>query len=212
MRKVYENQKVSDELKNSASHLCKNLNQVVKVFHESQPFEKIDTSEKAFSLVSDPVNYFDGSMIKGTGVKPVKGLKVDPETIAKMFGVGRPVFISGINLEVYGTHGHIAPFSLPENQKYLFLFNEGQFSINEIELQKDIEKNIVYAETPEQIELLGKWEHLTDTLNSHAQFINMDMMDSNRLAALLGLDYKEGKFIPKYSNLASQIKSMVLVN
>jgi len=210
--KVYENEAVTKDLKENALHLCNCANKVVNTFHECQPFDKIVTNEQASALVLNPIEYFDQVMIKGAGVKPVKGLKVEPEAVALMYGVNRSGFIAGIQVETRGSRGHFASFKLRESLKYLLLFQDGMFIVNETELQKDIEAQKTYAETPEQIEILEYWENLANVLNKHLDKKYITEFEIYQLAQTLGLKNVNKRFTPNYQSLASIIKSMVLVN
>jgi|WetSurMetagenome_2_1015567.scaffolds.fasta_scaffold132490_2 hypothetical protein len=208
--KVFEQRNLVENTRMQTRQLCENLNNILKAFHQYQKFVKIENSDQAFELVTDPSGCFDDAIVKNCGLKPIGDQPLSAVNVASLFGIDRTGYQAALRMKVPGGMGSYTLASLPLAQKQLFTWVNGRFSINETELEKFIDRSRIYADTKEKIELVSYWQQLTEVLNNHKDKKFMSESDGTRAADALGygVKFNRGKFILNDYELGQKIKSM----
>jgi hypothetical protein len=221
---VFTNHKALKKHEETVNQLVNSLNLVLDRFKKEFNYFGQPVNESfAFELVTDPAGTFDRLLRANSPIKPIGNKQLDIEKLAELTGIDRDGFINAFtivlpgSIDSYNRAGTVALFRLSAANKLLVKWQDEKFALNQEVLNMELERFKVYAESPEQIELLNSYERLCDTLNDHAKTIKLDAIDSNLIAQRLGIDFKGGLlkgglFAPFYDKLAKQIKSMELVN
>ncbi len=216
---IHENTEAIRQLNEVASELVNSLNMVLNRFTEKHNHFNQPVNEGfAFQLAGDPLGTFDELLQANSPIKPIAGKQQDIEKLAELTGIDREGFIQDFTIclpgsrDKYNKQGANALFRLQGKYKELVTWANDSFTLNKKELENQCEAFRIYAETPEQLAELEKWETLCNVLNGHSSRVKLDSIDSNRLADILKISYQHGKFTPKYEALARQIKSMALVD
>lgn len=200
-----------------ANQLVDSSNSILNKFktshnHFGQPINE----PFAFELVSNPVQTFDNLLLANSTIKPLSGKSLDVVKLAEILGINRSLFIQDITIVLpgsksqYNPHGTTAIFQLTGKNKALVSWKDDKFVLNEDQLLTDYEAFRVYATSKEQNELIDRWESLAEALNKHKDFVSLDNIDCNRIGYMVKLDFNNGKFEPKYRELAGQIKAMAV--
>jgi hypothetical protein len=209
---IYEEKSRADMTRLHTRQLGDNLNQVVTAFHQFQKFATIENESQAFTLVSDPVAYFDLVIVQHCGLMPVGDQPLSAVNVASLFNINRTGFQSAIKAPLPGAKGAFSIVLLPTLQRSLFTWSNGKFSVNEMELEKKIDQGRIFAESPEAIELVKYWQGLVELLNIHICKKLMLDTDGQRAADALGygLQFDRGKFTLNSYEIGQRVRSITV--
>ncbi len=194
---IYENMQAITAHSKQVHSLCSNLNAAIDSFHQYQPFIRIENEDQAMEFVADPIAHYDNVIITETKTKRIPGLKIDVSIICQMYNLNRQKFVEAVK-----------SIMLAPAQKHLFVWQDGQFEVNQGALTEDCDQFCTYAETPEQLEILELWESLRDVLNQHIdrEFIS-GVFAGQQIAQSTGLRFEKGRFELDAKKLAYLVKN-----
>mgnify|MGYP001271761216 CR=1 FL=1 len=195
-----------------------NLNKLLTLYSKTHNYWDIEVD--VWALVENPQQYYDNLLLKNSTIKAVKNFKLDPAKVAETLGVPREKFLQEIQAPVPGTTGQglrqvVAMIQLHPTEKDLFDYIEGKFIINLTALELLLDKDRVYADTPEKIELVRYFEGVRDMLKEHLRRGFLEPHNLYIIAKSFGLDYgKVDRFATKeeikldYKKLAELVIKM----
>lgn len=195
-----------------------NLNNLLKVYSEKHNYWDIEID--VWALVENPQQYYDNLLLKNSTIKAVKNFKLEPARVAETLGVPRAQFLQDIISPVPGTTGQgitqqLAMIQLNPSDKDLFDYIEGKFLINLPALELLLDRDRVYADKPEKLELVHYFENVRDMLNEHLKRGFLEPNNLYIIAQTFGLEYgKIDRFATKeefkldYKRLANIVQKM----
>jgi hypothetical protein len=221
----YDSQKAGD-LDRNVEFAQQGANDLIHIFESFQSYKKITSLDDFETLVSDPLGLFDKTLQSNSGIdlKASGGKIPNPKVIAELYDIDRPSYISIIKGEkiVPGSckpcaklkvkqlgKGAIKYSSFKVYQEYL-IFDQGQFSINENEVDKKKESFNYYAETENQIQTYHFWINATETINelSKRGLLGEPNAFSKLLNGRITYSYQASKFSVDQQTLLFEIQSL----
>jgi hypothetical protein len=180
MIKVFEDKKKAVEFDASIDSTINRCNELINIFHEFQPFKRIQTITDYELLAAAPGVLFDKLLIDNVQLKAT-GLTADPEQVATLFNIDRKNFmnlVAGRSVRIEDCQpcrrvGKIKPgqtaISLSEYLTYkpYMIFDEGEFIRNDAAADERKKDFTTYAVTPQQIAVVNHFSDLVKILNFH---------------------------------------------
>ena len=146
------------ELQNDCEAVKSGCNNLIRIFEQSQPWQRITTLELWLQLVDDPVNLYDSSLIEHSQIK-AEGVSPDPAVIANLFGIDRAGFVKkATNSITYSKYRQFERF---------MLFQNGGFTLNEQAIEVKRKSIIFMPKTEKQIALKKHFDDLFLILQEH---------------------------------------------
>lgn len=213
-----ENQKIIFRDKKGEASFLQSLqeakdrcNELITVFTEFQPWQKIETLNDWINLITDPEGFYDRVLLENISLNvPALGkAKPNVEKLAELFDVPREAYmniIRGIRLnesncvpcrkKTVRIRTAVPAISLFEYQKYsgLLRFDAGSFIVDEDERREHLKSFNKYPESEAELERYEYWHNLADYLNSHLSDgrNNFNWEKLEKACALFGLLYSDG--------------------
>jgi len=208
------------EFQKAVQGTCDAANQLIQLFSEFQPWQKIVTLEQFEELVSDPKKYFDDTIVVNVHVT-ARGLTVDPEQAARLFNISRDLYnnaVSGMPLvmddcpecqraKVIPGRKAISKYQFDQYRDYL-LFSAGIFTVNTEAVDADLDRFNVYATTPAEVALYEHFTGLVEILNKHDAMYTLPNPEKKTIANTLHLHLTEayqGAFMLDVQYLSNEI-------
>jgi hypothetical protein len=182
-------------------------NELIGVFHAFQPWEKITSLPDFIKLCSDPKKTFDETLIANVEIKAV-GLRPDPARLADLFNISRDEFMNLVaGMPVNETECKPCQkarirkgeksIDLVDFEKYqeFLIFKDGAFELDNEAVKVKTESFAIYAETPQQIEVVEHWQRFCEILNKHREKgFCRDEQITQEFAQKAGLSFSEATF------------------
>lgn len=194
-------------------------NQLISLFNENQPFQKIESMMSFTALVNDPVSFYDSILTEN--IQHDNRLNVDPGKLAELYGIPRNDYLIGLGFtpqQASKCHNcqddtdltvklnTLSPEQFSEYSEFIF-FKSGKLQINTQKVEEHKDGFNIYAESPEALRLVQHYESLCHTLNEAMEHHhNGGQSNLQTLAKMFGLKILENKLIPDNYMIAEQIK------
>jgi len=223
---ISKNTHKQSEFENSVESVQSGANELINLFETFQPWCKIETVDDFETLCINPIKVMDNALQANSGVnlEATGGRLPAPEMVAKLLDIERDDYIHIVKGQkvtegckscnqtakiIKKGSGVINYYTFQQYQEYL-IFDQGQFSINEIELEKKKESFLIYADTPEQIDTYNFWHNACATLNEFSRRGYMGDLNSfsKLLNGRLAFNYATWKLEINEESLLSEIKSL----
>ncbi len=216
---IYQELGKKQEFQQSVDTILKECNNLIEVFNSHQDFKRIATQNEFNSLVSDPAGYFDDILLNNVEL-PAK-LKPAPAQLALLFNIDRAGYLLTLGLEEIEdescqgcsevqkkltSKNNVISFDYYiENALYL-TFADGFFQLDKSMIEAKLKDFDVYAESPEQLQVLDHYETLSKVLNSAIDFHKLGPVQVQALSKMFGLQVLNNKLVINYMQLSETIK------
>lgn len=170
---IYTNEEGrKNELKTIKQYLS-NTNAVLDTFHSLQSFSKLDNRHAAINFLKAPVETFDSLVLKASGIKGA----VNPDAVASIFGIDRNKMIDTVSKQPVirdsGIRNQTGLYKWQEAFAALLVFEGANFILDTEAVELHLEKFSVFAETPEELEILRYHENFCNVFNTHTKKIGL---------------------------------------
>jgi len=209
----------------SVQSAATDANSLIELYHAFQPWQRINTVEDFITLVTNPADYFDSTLLSHVEIKAA-GVTPDPARLAELIGIHRSSFLnlcSGLNIpdtdncppcgKVRIKRGvrAISLYTFEQYRDYL-LFDAGSgFTVDVAKVDADLDKFNFYAETEEEIRVYRLHHDTVKMLNEYTTLSPISTAQRETIKTALKLHLTrggEGDFVVDPEALKSSINKL----
>jgi len=210
--------------KKSVQSTADEANSLIELYTSFQPWQRITTVEDFITLVTNPADYFDSTLLANVEFK-AKGVTPDPGRLAELIGIHRAEFLnlcSGLNIpdtdncppcgKVRIKRGvrAISLYTFEQYRDYL-LFTAGTFSVNQEAVDGSLDRFNAYAESPEEIEIYNLHFDFVKILNEFIRLYPISLTQTHAVKEAFRLHLTrggEGDFVVNTETLKNAINKL----
>ena len=197
-------------------------NDLIRIFNENQPFEKIKTRDEAESLILGNIEYYDSVILQNIKL-PANNLPVNVLKLCELYNIPRIEFLRSIGLPPDHISGcatcnssktvklkgeNIISFDQYNSYSEFLIWGNGFFDLNNSAIEKHKETFSIYIESEKQAEYYKRIENLAKVLNEEIRINKLGTEKINQLANITGLLILNNTLVLNNMKLSETIKYM----
>jgi hypothetical protein len=197
-------------------------NDLIRIFNENQPFEKIKARDEAESLILGNIEFFDSIILQSIKL-PKNNLEINVLKLCELYSIPRGEFCRLIGLSPDHVSGcatcntsktvklkgeNIISFDQYNSYSEFLTWGNGFFDLNNSAIEKHKETFCIYIENKNQSEYYNHFVNLAKVLNSHIELAKLGNEQINNLSKITGLQILDNKLVLNNMKLSETIKYM----